>query len=153
VFVVLYKNVKKPPASTLREVIRTIFVERVIARGLSTTPLERSMLSRLLILNSKRISTDYEPHRRTNEDSFCLSFLLPLGPISMQDLGKLTNNSGCAVCGDTRKSLRRCGSCQSIFYCSKGRTSLHQTVQFDLTARLQNVREKTGKTIKPHAGH
>ena len=120
VFVVAYKAVKKSSDSTLREAISAVFVDEITVGSLSTTPLERSMLSKLLLLNSKRLSADYQPKRRKNEEPFRLSFLIPLGPISMKDLGKLTNNSGCAVCGDTRKSLRRCGDCQSISYCSQG---------------------------------
>jgi hypothetical protein len=136
VFVVIYKKIKKSSDSTLRKAISSIFTAQIAAGNMSTTPLERDMLAKLLLLNSKRLSSDYNPERQKNEDSFRLSFLLPLGPISMQDLGKLTNNSGCAVCGDTHKPLRRCADCQSISYCSQGEALTGQRFRLDLIVRF-----------------
>jgi hypothetical protein len=153
VFVVIYKKIKKSSDSTLRKVVGSIFTAQIAAGNMSTTPLERDMLAKLLLLNSKRLSSDHNPERRKNEDSFRLSFLLPLGPISMQDLGKLTNTSGCAVCGDTHKALRRCADCQSISYCSQGEALTCQIFRLDLIFRFQNVNEGTGNNTKPHVVH
>jgi hypothetical protein len=132
VFVVIYKKIEKTSDITLRKVLGSIFTTQIAAGNMLTTRLERDMLVKLLLLNSKRLSSDYSPERRKNEESFRLSFLLPLGPISMQDLGRLTNTSGCAVCGDSHKTLRRCGNCQTISYCSQGEVLTNQSVRLDL---------------------
>jgi hypothetical protein len=120
VFVVLYKKIQRPLDSHARNMLETMFVGQKAVGNVSTSELERDMLLKLLYSNSKRLSADYKPERLEYEDTFQSSFILPLGPISMHDLGKLTNNTGCAVCGDVRKALMRCADCQSISYCSRG---------------------------------
>ena len=41
------------------------------------------------------------------------SYLLPLGQISMKDIGSLTKDSGCNVCGE--KAANKCASCHLVF--------------------------------------
>ena len=56
VFVVAYKKLKKPADNTLRSVIDKIYTRQTTVGCLSTTPLERTMLAKLLLLNSKRLA-------------------------------------------------------------------------------------------------
>ncbi|KZP18786.1 hypothetical protein FIBSPDRAFT_933202 [Athelia psychrophila] len=120
VFVVYYKEIRKSSTRSVQEVYGDIVGTRILAVGTKTTRLERAMLVKLMEINSKRISADYQPKTRPQwEDStFRLSFILPLGAINPRDLGKLTRNDGCAHCGDA-KALSRCAGCQAVQYCSK----------------------------------
>jgi len=79
------------------------------------TDLERRALLRLFGRNAKKLHAKYH----TKEESGCdKTFVLPLCPLNMQTLGKLTVNTGCEVCG--KKDVSRCLQCLSVVYCSKG---------------------------------
>lgn len=74
-----------------------------------------TLLLRLLDLNAARTdsanSGDIEPGWKS-------SYLLPLGHISMKDIGSLTRSSGCIVCG--QKGSNVCSGCKLVSYCCKG---------------------------------
>ncbi|KAG6891133.1 hypothetical protein C0992_010428 [Termitomyces sp. T32_za158] len=116
---ILYKVVHSPSGVELSD-----HLGGVVFRGLpgivavSTTQLERKYLLKLFAMNSKRLSTNYKPRRQKDEAEHRLTFVLPLGPLSMRDLGKLNNTPGCELCGKKMKS--RCTQCLSVSYCGKG---------------------------------
>ncbi|KAI1792753.1 hypothetical protein LXA43DRAFT_314162 [Ganoderma leucocontextum] len=90
-------------------------------KGLNRTticasPLEAKLILKLLDMNAKLLSPHYQYLRDTFEEQFQVSVLLPIGPLGFHELGKLSNDPGCAVCGKERKS--RCSQCQSVSYCS-----------------------------------
>ena len=74
---------------------------------------------KLLRLNAKRLSDTYSPERKSMEENFELSFVLPLGPVSQRDLAKLIEYSGCVICGKPNRS--KCARCLAESYCSKGK--------------------------------
>ncbi|KAF9528997.1 hypothetical protein CPB83DRAFT_853592 [Crepidotus variabilis] len=45
------------------------------------------------------------------------TFVLPLCPLSMQVLGKLTSDVGCEICGE--KIASKCSQCLTVSYCGK----------------------------------
>ncbi|KAK7058326.1 hypothetical protein VNI00_001957 [Paramarasmius palmivorus] len=70
---------------------------------------EQNLLLSILNTNATRLASEYSPTRRKLEKNFMLSFLLPMGPISQQDIGRLSANaSGCVMCGNktVRQSIR-----------------------------------------------
>ena len=82
------------------------------------TPLEQALLLTLLDQNAKHLAASYKPDLLWSEKAFKLSFILPLGPLTFEDIGKLNSDPGCKVCGN--KSTSRCSGCQSESYCSAG---------------------------------
>ena len=78
--------------------------------------LERRILLGLFEKNAKRLPPKYSLTNRA--DGIMTSFVLPLCPIGMAALGKLTHNPGCEVCG--KKTTSRCMQCMSVVYCGKG---------------------------------
>ncbi len=82
------------------------------------SPLEAKLIMKLLDVNAKLLSPHYRPPRDSFEEGFQVSILLPIGPLGFAELGRLSNDPGCAVCGKERKS--RCSQCQSVSYCSVG---------------------------------
>lgn len=78
----------------------------------------QNLLSKLLELNRRRVDR-WGSGSNTDLSDKKVSFLLPLNPLSMRDIGSLTNDSGiCAICG--KKANTRCARCQSVTYCGKG---------------------------------
>ncbi|EJF59852.1 hypothetical protein DICSQDRAFT_171585 [Dichomitus squalens LYAD-421 SS1] len=61
---------------------------------------------------------DYQPDKQRFEQKFKLSVLLPVGPLGFGALGRLNNDTGCAVCEEQRSS--RCSQCQSFAYYGAG---------------------------------
>lgn len=86
--------------------------------NISASNIEIKMLAKLLAINEKHLPTTFKPQRLGAEDGFKPSFLMPVGPLSFEDLGKLNVDYGCAVCGE--KSSKRCAQCQSVSYCGAG---------------------------------
>lgn len=86
--------------------------------NIHATPLEQKLLLKLLSMNGKALSPSYTPEKDAIEQHFRASFLLPLGPLSYQDIGKLNNDPGCVLCG--QKALVRCRQCMSVVYCGAG---------------------------------
>ncbi|KAL0570765.1 hypothetical protein V5O48_011193 [Marasmius crinis-equi] len=88
-----------------------------------STPAEQNLLLTILNANSKRLSADYAPVKRASEKTFMTSFLLPIGPLSQKDIGKLSNYSGCVVCG--KKTVSKCSGCLSVEYCGPECQKVH----------------------------
>ncbi|KAI3622132.1 ankyrin repeat and mynd domain-containing protein 2-like [Moniliophthora roreri] len=85
---------------------------------ITATPEEQDLFLNILNMNSRRLASGYKPSRKKSEQSFMLSFLLPMGPMSQEDLGKLTTNaSGCIICG--HKTTSKCSQCLSVEYCGR----------------------------------
>jgi hypothetical protein len=53
---------------------------------IKATALEQTFLQTLLEHNSRFLSSEYQAQRRVSEAAFRLSFLLPLGPLSFEDI-------------------------------------------------------------------
>lgn len=90
--------------------------------NIKSTPLEQKLLLRLLAINGKLLSKTYNPQKESTEQNFKVSFLLPIGPLSYDDISKLNSDPGCVLCG--KKTTSRCSQCQSVAYCGSG-TYLH----------------------------
>jgi len=80
--------------------------------NIKCTPLEQKLLLNILANNGKLLSSTYKPRKESSEQNFKVSFFLPLGPLSFEDVGKLNNDTGCVLCG--RKTTSRCSQCQSV---------------------------------------
>ncbi|KAK6974616.1 MYND-type domain-containing protein [Favolaschia claudopus] len=81
----------------------------------TATVQEQHLLLRLLHNNRKRLASSYKPKRAATESSFTLSFLLPVGPLGADEMGKYNANNGCAVCG--RPAKQKCSRCGAVRYC------------------------------------
>jgi hypothetical protein len=70
---------------------------------------------------TKRLHSKYQEKNEEDKASLASrppsSFVLPLCPIGMHDLGSLTKDSGCEVCG--KKNISRCAQCLAVSYCSE----------------------------------
>ncbi|KAJ3904158.1 hypothetical protein F5879DRAFT_881122 [Lentinula edodes] len=108
------------------------WVQEVLSKSVSkTVPLlqivasleEQKLLLAILNMNARRLSDQFSPNRSRSEGPFGLSFLLPLAPLGQQDVGALTNHTGCTVCG--KKTTSRCSQCLSAEYCGTECQKLH----------------------------
>lgn len=79
---------------------------------------EQALFRRLLQLNSTRLSGEFAPKLKTYERGFKTSFLVPVAPLSQVQIGKLTKDPGCHICG--KPSASRCAACHSVSYCGAG---------------------------------
>jgi len=79
-----------------------------------TTFLAQKLLLKVLQKNATRLPASYSPARRANEKKYTLSFLVPISPLSMREVGSLAGDVRCAVCGLPTTS-RRAG-CQGAAY-------------------------------------
>lgn len=98
---------------------------------------EQKLLSKLLAQNSKLVPAEYvESFKRSRleQDHYKATFLLPLGPLSFEDIGKLNSDTGYVVCGE--KTASRCSQCQSASYCGSS------TLPYDLfrSTELKTIR-------------
>ncbi|KAF5338127.1 hypothetical protein D9758_015386 [Tetrapyrgos nigripes] len=116
-----------PPMDTLRWIAQHM----TPANGsqITTTPEEQMLLLTILNSNSKRLSSDfkaeYQKKRVQGEEErlFFFSFLLPMGPLSHEDLAKLTKTEGCVVC--EKKGVSKCSGCLAVEYCGSECQKLH----------------------------
>ncbi|KAJ6516791.1 hypothetical protein C8R47DRAFT_1313162 [Mycena vitilis] len=83
--------------------------------NITATVHEQQLLLRLLHQNKKRLISTYNPKRASTESAFTLSFLLPVGPLGMQDMAKFNANNGCSICGEPAK--QKCSRCGAVRYC------------------------------------
>ncbi|KAJ3542898.1 hypothetical protein NM688_g5924 [Phlebia brevispora] len=84
--------------------------------NISATEIELKMLAHLLSMNEKVLPAAVKLKKLPAEKGFKASFLLPLGPLSFEDVGKLNLDVlGCPVCGS--KASKRCAKCQMVMYC------------------------------------
>ena len=84
--------------------------------------LEHQAMLKLLHHNASRLHSKYQ--EVVSEDKpikldFQASFVLPFCSIGMRDLGSLTKDQGCQLCG--KKNIRRCAQCLAVSYCSRGK--------------------------------
>ncbi|KAF9038698.1 hypothetical protein BJ165DRAFT_1531754 [Panaeolus papilionaceus] len=79
--------------------------------------LERKVLLALWDHNSQRLTVDHRKKAARKPGNFKASFVLPLGSIGMRELGSLSKNTGCVVCGQPH-ARARCDKCLSVVYCS-----------------------------------
>ncbi|KAL6304709.1 hypothetical protein BKA93DRAFT_732547 [Sparassis latifolia] len=85
--------------------------------------LEGKLLLQLLAMNAKHLPPDFQPHRHAVERDFKVSFLIPVGPLSFEDLGKFNADTGCVLCGE--KTTSRCSQCLSVLYCGQACQRAH----------------------------
>ncbi|KAG6815296.1 hypothetical protein H0H93_010310 [Arthromyces matolae] len=111
----LYKVVHIPNSVSIPQHLSKYFDAPVVS--ISTTPLERKFLLKLFAMNKKRLASNYKPRRKKGEADHQLTFVIPVGPLNMRDVGKLNNYPGCELCGKNMKS--RCSQCLSVSYCGK----------------------------------
>ncbi|KAH9479136.1 Ankyrin repeat and MYND domain-containing protein 2 [Psilocybe cubensis] len=115
----VYRELVPTPDTPMDALIDGIGVDRTLIKtGISD--LERRTLLRLFRKNTKKLDPKIiamERDAQGKETGHHPSFVLPLCPIAMRNLGKLTNNPGCEVCG--KKNTSRCMQCMSVVYCSK----------------------------------
>ncbi|KAH8798447.1 hypothetical protein DL96DRAFT_1699457 [Flagelloscypha sp. PMI_526] len=88
--------------------------------NITGTFLEQKLLLRLLALNEKYLDATFKTLVKSQvdantEQSFHVSFLLPLNTIGSEDLGKLNAEIGCEICG--KNTASRCSQCQTLKYC------------------------------------
>ncbi|KAL1741790.1 hypothetical protein HDZ31DRAFT_44689 [Schizophyllum fasciatum] len=78
---------------------------------------EQALLRKLLSVNTEKLSAAYRPKLEPHEKNFKISFLMPVKPLSQLDVGKLTSDTGCVVCG--KKTTSRCTGCLAVAYCGQ----------------------------------
>lgn len=116
----VYKELIPIPGMPMTTLVESIGVEKAHINS-RIGDLERRTLLRLFRKNTKKLDPKtlaIERDAEGKETGFHPSFVLPLCLIAMRNLGKLTNDPGCEVCG--KKNTSRCMQCMSVVYCSKG---------------------------------
>ncbi|VDB84561.1 unnamed protein product [Peniophora sp. CBMAI 1063] len=76
---------------------------------------EQALFRRLLQVNAENIPSGLTAELKPEEQGFKASFIVPVAPLSQVQIGKLTTNLGCPICGKSANS--RCAACHSISYC------------------------------------
>lgn len=103
---------------------------RTSAVDIKFTTRTQKLLLKLLELNTGRLASSYAPHSRETKmedaENFTLSFLIPINPLSMRNIGSLSSDIGCAVCG--KAGGNRCAACHYTSYCSKNCQKAHWAV-------------------------
>ncbi|KDR80994.1 hypothetical protein GALMADRAFT_61129 [Galerina marginata CBS 339.88] len=118
-FVVLYKELHPVASSSIQDAVEALLTSTNtgVLTGIQTTELERLTMLKLFRMNTKRLTGDFYPEdSKARSQGLKPSFLLPLGPLTMREMGKLTTDTGCEVCG--KKNISRCLQCLSVAYCS-----------------------------------
>lgn len=96
---------------------------------LSISTLERYAWITLLRKNKERLAPHIQMQLEEQHDGksrMCASFLLPLSPLSMENIGRLTKDTRCDVCQKQESSV--CEGCRSAQYCGKGKSSAYYTL-------------------------
>ncbi|KAJ3515707.1 hypothetical protein NLJ89_g1594 [Agrocybe chaxingu] len=116
-FVLAFKELHSN-GNDLVEIVRTHMCGLRLA-NVHTTELERRAMLKLFRMNAKRLPADFRHPKLKDarKTGLKVSFVLPLGPLSMQHVGKLTNNPGCEVCG--KENTSRCLQCLAAAYCGR----------------------------------
>ncbi|KAF8900790.1 hypothetical protein CPB85DRAFT_1458117 [Mucidula mucida] len=97
---------------------------------------EQALFHKVLAENARRVSIAFKPKKKRYEDTFKPSFVVPIGPLSQIDIGKLTYNTGCEICGN--KTTSRCSQ-----FCQKAHWPEHKTM-------CKSLKGGTWQTIKFH---
>ncbi|KAI5835664.1 hypothetical protein K523DRAFT_260382 [Schizophyllum commune Tattone D] len=104
---------KEPKNDTYVFIYEQLKKERMLQ--VRCTVQEQALFRKLLHHNSQKLSPNYKPTLESHEKNFKISFLLPVSPLSQFDIGKLTSDTGCAVCG--KRTTSRCTGCLAVAYC------------------------------------
>ncbi|KAG2012042.1 hypothetical protein CC2G_012090 [Coprinopsis cinerea AmutBmut pab1-1] len=120
-YMLSFRTIFAIPNKSLQRQMEDILPPSVTyAISVRTTPLERKVVLKLLNMNAKRLDTEVykvpEGFAKYTKKQWKVSFILPLAPLPMVDIGKFTDLSGCEVCGST-KGASRCSGCLSVLYC------------------------------------
>ncbi|KAJ3515704.1 hypothetical protein NLJ89_g1592 [Agrocybe chaxingu] len=118
-FLFTYKELVPTGAQTLESLFNMFRVEGDRAT-VNISDLERRALLMLFQRNAKKLHPRYQAINEEGEAKklgLHASFVLPLCPLGMRELGKITHNAGCDVCG--KKNTSRCKQCLSANYCGK----------------------------------
>ena len=106
----LYKRVKPTPAKRLHNTISPFIAPSTAIISVSTTELECKIFLKLVSQNALQAITTTVPERErlhTFGDT----------PLNMHDLGKLSGNFGCEVCG--KRAASKCTRCLFVVYAEK----------------------------------
>lgn len=79
--------------------------------------LTQKLLVKLFNSNLKHLSSTFRKAWPT-EFGEGASYFLPMRTLTMQDIGLLTKDLGCEVCGES--VAKRCSRCLSVEYCGQG---------------------------------
>lgn len=121
-FFIKYKELCPNKGQTLSDLISSFKTEDdPIVVNMSD--LEHHAMLKLFHNNARRLHSKYQEKNEEDKSILKASFVLPLCPIGMLDLGKLTKDAGCEVCGE--KNFSRCGQCLAVSYCSSGKFQIH----------------------------
>lgn len=127
------------------------FVQAQVKTGymvqIKCTTQEQALLRKLLFQNSKMIASDFKPALEPYEKNFKASFVMPIAPLSQVDIGKLTNDAGCAVCG--KRTTSRCTGCLSVAYCGQGMFELDAF--FILATAAHHILQRARRRRSPSA--
>ncbi|KAF8810460.1 hypothetical protein BYT27DRAFT_7336692 [Phlegmacium glaucopus] len=115
-FFIKYREIRPIEGQALSDLISLFKTEDdpiVVNMG----DLERHAMLKLFRSNTRRLHSKYQEKNEEDKSVLQASFVLPLCPIGMRDLGSLTKDPGCEVCG--KKNISRCGQCLAVSYCSR----------------------------------
>ena len=116
-----YKEVNTASKESFENIYRKLKTASDDMETIDISDLEQLALVKLFKRNGKNLHPRYQEANGTGEAKklgLQASFVLPLCPLSMHDLGRLTRNPGCEICG--KKDTSRCTGCFSTTYCSRG---------------------------------
>ena len=117
----MYRELVATPTMSLEKLEEDMHFDGSLAYN-EISDLERRALLRLFQQNGKRLHPKHleDPQKKKLKATIGLhqTFILPLGPIGMQNLGGTLTDPGCEVCG--KKTASRCMQCLSVMYCGKG---------------------------------
>lgn len=121
-FVLLYEH---GPGSARSRKTASDFMDSQNTMGfkIKCNVLEQKLWLILLQSNAKLIEDSFSVNKRRTESKHKLSFFVPPDPLGFHDIGTLTNDAGCIICGGVTRS--RCAQCQSVSYCGKDCQSAH----------------------------
>ncbi|KAH6903064.1 hypothetical protein BKA70DRAFT_1567012 [Coprinopsis sp. MPI-PUGE-AT-0042] len=121
VFVLSYRIIHSIPKKTLKQQIAEVFTSETTRRA-TVSELGRRAFLRLLGWNAKLLVPQYQPEGEAQakyaKKKWKISFAVPLGPIPMEEVGRLTSEAGCDVCGRSSNANSRCTQCLAAVYCS-----------------------------------
>lgn len=125
-FLIKYRELRPIEGQALSDLI-SLFKTNDDPIIVNMSDLERYAMLKLFQKNAKRLHSKYQEKNEGDKINpkagFQASFVLPLCPIGMRDLGKLTKDPGCEVCG--KKNISRCAQCLTVSYCGKCKCQIH----------------------------
>lgn len=151
----VYKELQGPAIAMKKELANLKADEEAIVR-VSISALERYAWLTVLRKNSQRLAPGThdlleESGHNLNTLHLNVSFMLPLSPLSMESIGRITKDTGCDVC--QKQDANICVGCRSAQYCGKGKLLLRPSTysMADNRTRNQSASKKTGLGTKPPA--